>query len=102
MEWTPRHKTTARTESLVRKLGELAREIDDRFLHAASLDARSEWISLRGTWPNVAEVRSGVLGLSDADLDAMIGKVERFKDILVLIKRRERSAPSVPLVAAAA
>jgi hypothetical protein len=89
MEWTPRHKTTLRTESLVRKLADLAREIDESLLSAASLDARIEWNVLCDTWPSAAEVRSGVVALSDDELDAMIGKVQRFKDILVRIKRRD-------------
>jgi hypothetical protein len=95
MEWMPRHKTTTRTESLVRKLAELAHEIDESLLQAASIDARIEWNVLCDTWPSAAEVRSGVVGLSDDELDAMIGKVQRFKDILVRIKRREflRRAP---------
>jgi hypothetical protein len=95
MEWMPRHKTTTRTESLVRKLAELAREIDESLLQAASVDARIEWNVLCDTWPSAAEVRSGVVCLSDDELDAMIGKVQRFKDILVRIKRRDvaRRAP---------
>jgi hypothetical protein len=91
MEWTPRHRTTTRTESLVRKLRDLAREIDDRLLAVASLDARGEWRVLRATWPTATDVRSGVIGLTDDELDAMIGKVQRFKSIL----GRLAGAPSV-------
>jgi hypothetical protein len=98
MEWTPRHKTTARTESLVQKLGELACEVDDSLLQAASVDARSEWNVLCETWPSAGEVRAGVIGLSDDDLDAMIAKVFRFKAILTGLKRR--AAVPAPAVAA--
>jgi hypothetical protein len=82
MEWTPRHRTTTRTESLVHKLRELAREIDETLLAAASLDARGEWRTLRASWPSASAVRSGVIDLSDDELDAMIDKVKRFKSIL--------------------
>ena len=82
MEWTPRHKTTNRTETLVRTLGQLAHEIDESLLQAASVDARSEWSVLCDTWPSASEVRSGVVGMSDDELDALIGKVQRFKTIL--------------------
>lgn len=82
MEWTPRHRMTARTESLVRRLVELAREIDEDFLDVASTEARWEWKVFCGTWPNVVDLRSGVVSRSDDELDAMIGKVLRFKAIL--------------------
>jgi hypothetical protein len=83
MEWTLRHRITTRTEALVGRLAELSREIDDGLLQAASVDARFEWKVLRSKWPSAADVRSGVVGLSDDELDAMIGKVHRFKDILL-------------------
>jgi hypothetical protein len=102
MEWTPRHKTTARTETLVQKLGQLADEIDDGLLKAASLDARWEWRALCESWPSAADVRSGVVGLSDDELDTMIGKVLRFKDILGRLKRRDPIARLAPFTAAAA
>ena len=96
MEWTPRHKTTLRTESLVRKLAELAREIDEGLLSSASRDARIEWNVLCDTWPSAADVRSGVVGLSDDELDEMIGKVQRFRDILVRIHPRDGARRAVP------
>jgi hypothetical protein len=43
---------------------------------------------LRATWPSAADVRSGVVGLSDDELDAMIGKVQRFRTILARLKDR--------------
>jgi hypothetical protein len=89
MEWTPRHRTTNRTETLVRTLGALAREIDDGLLQAASVDARSEWSFLCETWPSPSEVRSGIVGMSDEELDALIGKVQRFKSILTRMKTRD-------------
>jgi len=106
MEWTPRHRTTNRTETLVRKLGELAREIDDGLLQAASVDARGEWNILCETWPSPSEVRSGIVGMSDDELDALIGKVERFKSILTRMMTRDsirawgpRPAPAARAVA---
>jgi hypothetical protein len=89
MEWTPRHRTTNRTETLVQKLRELAREIDEGLLQAASVDARCEWDVLCETWPSSSEVRSGVVGMSDDELDALIGKVQRFKSILTRMKARD-------------
>jgi hypothetical protein len=102
MEWTPRHRTTARTETLVQRLGELAHEIDDSLLQAASLDARWEWNVLCETWPSAADVRAGVVGMSDDELDAMIGKVMRFKSILARMKSRDTRLRLIPFVAAAA
>jgi hypothetical protein len=102
MEWTPRHRTTTRTETLVRQLASLAHEIDEGLLQAASVDARVEWNVLCDTWPSAADVRSGVIDMSDDELDAMIGKVQRFKDILVRIKRRDPIAPLGAYRAAAA
>jgi hypothetical protein len=89
MEWTPRHRTTNRTETLVQTLGELAREIDESLLQAASVDARWEWNILCETWPSPSEVRSGIVAMSDDELDALIGKVQRFKSILTRIKARD-------------
>ncbi|HVU49272.1 MAG TPA: hypothetical protein VHL80_01230 [Polyangia bacterium] len=106
MEWTPRHRTTNRTETLVRKLGELAHEIDDSLLQAASIDARCEWNVLCETWPSPADVRSGIVGMSDEELDALIGKVQRFKSILTRMKARDSikvwGPRPVPRAAAAA
>ena len=106
MEWTPRHKTTNRTETLVRTLGQLAREIDESLLQAASVDARSEWNVLCETWPSASEVRSGLVGMSDDELDAVIGKVQRFKSILTRMKALEAikvwGPRPVPRAAAAA
>jgi hypothetical protein len=102
MEWMPRHKTTARTESLVEKLGELASEIDDSLLQAASVDARSEWNVLCEPWPSAGDVCAGVIGLSDDELDAMIAKVFRFKSILARMKSRgAATAPSAYVAASA-
>jgi hypothetical protein len=102
MEWTPRHKTTARTESLIRKLADLAREIDDGLLQAASIDARWEWNVLCEAWPSAADMHAGVIGLSDDELDAMIGKVMRFKSILVRISGGSPKVPHAPVEAVAA
>src|SRR5437868_812510 len=101
MEWTPKHRTTPRTESLVERLGELAREIDEDLLEAASVDARGEWDILCDTWPDAAAARSGMVTLSDDELDAMIGKVLRFKDILCRMSRRDASVRLAPFAAAA-
>jgi hypothetical protein len=102
MEWKPRHKTTVRTALLVQRLGALAREIDDSLLQAASLDARWEWNVLSETWPSAADVRAGVVGLSDDELDAMIGKVLRFKSILAGLKSQGTTDPRESFLAAAA
>lgn len=102
MEWMPRHKTTARTASLVQKLGELAREVDDSLLQAASVAARSEWNVLCETWPSACDVRAGVIGLSDDELDAMIAKVFRFKSILARLKSRAAVPARAAYVAVAA
>jgi hypothetical protein len=99
MECTSRHKATAETESLVQRLGEIAREIDDSLLQAASVDARSEWNVLSETWPSAGDLRSGVVGMSDDELDAMIAKVIRFKSISARL--RKLSCPG-PYIAAAA
>jgi hypothetical protein len=96
MDWTPKHKTTSRTESLIQRLAELAREIDDSLLQAASLEARSEWSVLCETWPSATDVRAGVVGMSDDELDAIIGKVHRFKEQLVQVKSREGVATGGP------
>jgi hypothetical protein len=88
MDWTPRHRTTNRTETLLQRLSDVAREVDDGLLEAASPEARGEWSVLRQRWPSAAEVRSGVVGLSDDELDAMIGKVLRFRTILARLKTR--------------
>jgi hypothetical protein len=102
MDWMPRHRTTARTESLVEKLGHLARDIDDGLLETASLDARGEWRVFRRTWPSAADVRSGTIGLSDDELDLMIGKVLRFREILARMQSLQPTGLSAPFTAAAA
>ena len=87
MERITRHKTTARTEPLIRDLIELAREIDHSLLDAASEEARAEWSALCEKWPTIAEVRSGSVGLSDDELEGMLAKVVRFKAILYALAR---------------
>jgi hypothetical protein len=77
-----RHKTTPRTELLVRELGVLAKEIDAGLLAAASRAARHEWRNIRRRWPSEDQVRMGALPLSDDDLGFMLGKVRRFRAIL--------------------
>jgi hypothetical protein len=102
MEWTPRHRTTARTETLVQRLDELAGEIDDSLLQVASVDARWEWNALCDTWPSATDIRAGVIAMSDDELDAMIGKVLRFKTILARVKSRDGAPRLAPYIAAAA
>jgi hypothetical protein len=82
MGWIIRHKTTTRTDALVRHLFALAREIEDSLLDVASSEARGEWATFRGQWPTTAEVRSGRVCLSDDEIEFVIAKVVRFKAIL--------------------
>jgi hypothetical protein len=96
-----RHKITEKTASLVGRLGELAGEIEGGLLGAASADARSEWVLVRTSWPTSADVRSGVIGVSDDELDLMIEKVLRFRSILRRL-RVVSAAPALAMVAAAA
>jgi hypothetical protein len=91
MEWMIRYKTTTRTEALVRRLAELTHDIDDEQLAVASPEARAEWALVCGRWPTAAEIRSGFICLSDDELELMIGKVLRFKDILARLQRPRRA-----------
>lgn len=104
--WTPRHKITNATATLLGRLGDLAREVDDGLLAAASADARREWARLRGTWPTADDVLTGVVALSDEELERMIGKVLRFRCILrsmpSFVPRRGEPRPVALLAAAAA
>jgi hypothetical protein len=96
MEWKTRHVVTVRTAMLVRRLIELAVEIDSSCIDAASFEARVEWALVRQTWPTPADVRSGRVCLSDEELDLMISKVVRFRTIL-----RRAGATCASLTAAA-
>ncbi|HVR62056.1 MAG TPA: hypothetical protein VMU50_09165 [Polyangia bacterium] len=89
------HKPTVRTETLVHQLTALAREIDGSCITLASPAARVEWTILREKWPTLADVRAGLVYLSDEALEVMIVKVRRFHDILLGPRRLE------PLLAAA-
>jgi hypothetical protein len=95
MEWTIRYKTTTRTEALVRRLAELAHDVDDEQLAVASPEARAEWANVCGRRPTEAEIRSGFVYLSEDELELLIGKVLRFKAILARLQTRRR-----PLAAA--
>ena len=95
MEWMIKHKPTARTQTLVHQLIELAREIDDSSIVSASPAARVEWVIVREKWPTLADVRAGLVYLSDEALELTIAKVRRFQTILRRRPRRE------PLLAAA-
>ena len=96
MEWMIRHKTTPRTEALVSRLIELARDIDRTVLAVASEEARAEWSRLCETWPTAAELRSGRVCFSDEELERIAGKVIQFKTILI-----EQPRPLLALVKAA-
>ena len=91
-----RHKTTPRTEALVNRLIELARDINRSVLAVATEQARVEWSRLCDTWPTAAELRSGRVCFSDEELERMAGKVIQFKTILV-----EQRRPYLALVKAA-
>lgn len=93
-----RHKTTPRTELLVRELGVLAKEIDAGLLTVASRAARHEWRTLRHRWPSEDQIRMGALPLSDDDLCFMLEKVRRFRAIL---EERAAHHPHVREAAAA-
>ena len=82
MEWKILHVVTVRTASLVRRLIELAQEVDSSWIAAASSEARVEWALVREKWPTPADVRSGCVCLSDEELEMMINKVMRFRAIL--------------------
>jgi len=75
-------RNTPRTESLVRELRALARQIDGNVLAIASPSARAEWKSLRKRWPSDASVRAGTVDVSDEELEVMAAKVRRFQKIL--------------------
>jgi hypothetical protein len=76
-------KITSRTESLVKALDGLAREIDlAELVSGASLGAREEWDALRRQWPSAEQIRAGAVAFSDDELELMVGKVRRFKSIL--------------------
>jgi hypothetical protein len=99
--WMPRHKITAKTPALVGRLGELASEIDDGLLATASAEARGEWALMRGTWPTAADLRTGIIGLSDDELDHMVGKVLRFRSILGMLRGKRGQRPLALLAACA-
>jgi hypothetical protein len=99
-------KITSRTESLVNELGAIAGLIDDRLLAGASSSAREEWEALRRRWPSATHLALGVVDVSDADLEIMIGKVHRFRTILEAFRRhgldpRSARLQPAPLVLAA-
>ena len=95
MEWMLMHKPTARTETLVQTLTELASEIESAAIASASPAARVEWMILREKWPTLAHVRAGLVYLSDEALELMLAKVRRFHTILL------RKLGHQPLLAAA-
>ena len=76
------HVVTIRTATLVRRLIDLAHEVDSSWIAAASREARAEWAQVREKWPTPADVGSGCVCLSDEELEMMINKVTRFRAIL--------------------
>lgn len=91
MKWTIRYRTTTRTGPLVRRLAELAQDLDDEQLAVASPEARAEWANVCARRPTAAEIRSGFIHLSEDELQLLIGKVLRFKAILGRLQTRHRA-----------
>jgi hypothetical protein len=90
-----------RTRELLGELHALAEEIEESLLSLASDAARVEWRSLRDAWPSEIEVRRGVVGLAEDDLEWMVSKVKRFRQILRALAGAPRT-PAAPIVVAPA
>jgi hypothetical protein len=76
-----RYTVTARTEKLVADLARLAEAAENR-LALASAAAQREWKAVRFQWPSEVDLRTGVIELSDDELERMRSKVRRFVSIL--------------------
>lgn len=76
-----RYIVTARTERLVADLARLA-EAAENGLALASAAAQREWKTVRFQWPSSVDLRTGVIKLSDDELERMRFKVKRFVSIL--------------------
>jgi hypothetical protein len=86
----------ARMERLVLTLREMSQEIEPE-LHVVSQMARDEWRSLQGTWPSERQLREGTKGFTEEQLEAILVKAQRFKDIVHGLASREAGGPHVPL-----
>jgi hypothetical protein len=74
-----------------KEVDEAAREIDESLLPFASSEAREEWHLLRARWPMVAVSDHSSLAADD-ELAVVVGKVQRFRAIL-LTYRAQSSVP---------
>jgi hypothetical protein len=83
------YKVTPRARELVWSLRRLAAEIQP-FVEFASADARNEWSSLQQLWPSNATLESGLIGLSETDLEWMDSRVRRFGEIVHTLADRPR------------
>ncbi len=75
------NNVTARIERLVLALREMSQEIEPE-LHVVSGVTRHEWRALQGTWPSDGQLRAGTSGLTEEQLEAIVAKTRRFRDIV--------------------
>ena len=71
----------ARVERLVLPLREMSQEIEPD-LHVVTHVTRHEWRALQATWPSDSQLREGTTELTEEQLEAIVAKTRRFKDIV--------------------
>ena len=75
------HKVTPRTVGIVEELQRLVGRAEDHLPHASHA-ACAEWRTFRSALPSEHELRQGSVAMSDDVLEMMVGKIQRFYDIL--------------------
>jgi hypothetical protein len=68
-------------KGLILSLEEMSQEIEAE-LHVVSHVARHEWRSLQSTWSPESQLLAATTKLTEAQLEATVAKVRRFKDIV--------------------
>jgi hypothetical protein len=91
-------------EVCIKEADEAAREIDEALLPFASAEARQEWQQLRARWPTVVAVAHQSAQAFDDELAVVLGKVQRFRSILLTYRAQSSSSaasgPTAPAPAA--
>jgi hypothetical protein len=68
-------------KGLILSLEEMSQEIESE-LHVVSHVARHEWRSFQSNWSPESQLREATTRLTEAQLEAVVAKVRRFKDIV--------------------
>jgi hypothetical protein len=78
-------------DGLILTLTEMSQEIESD-LHVVTHVARHEWRSLQSTWSCDGHLRKEATRLTEAQLQAIVAKVRRFKDIVHGLASSDREA----------